>query len=128
MMEPGSSVKRQACNLSFFILIVFCLILDFFENSNFAYVFGYTAKQSSLLLLLVAYLCLVGQSTFFFIYLFANFGGVELYKIEFEEQKEWYFFSHKDKKYPTETCTNRATKARFWTATRRDKAVYSRHY
>jgi hypothetical protein len=98
------------------------------RTSNFAYVFGYTAKQSSLLLLLVA-LSLFGWAiNIFFIYLFANFGGVELYKIESEEQKEWYFFSHKDEKYPTETCTNRATKARLWTATRRDKAVYSRHY
>ncbi|KAG7535810.1 NAC domain [Arabidopsis thaliana x Arabidopsis arenosa] len=60
---------------------------------------------------------------------------IDLYKIEpwdlqercrigYEEQKEWYFFSHKDKKYPTGTRTNRATVAGFWKATGRDKAVY----
>ena len=38
---------------------------------------------------------------------------------------EWYFFSHKDKKYPTGTRTNRATVAGFWKATGRDKAVHS---
>ncbi|XP_062146715.1 NAC domain-containing protein 7-like isoform X2 [Alnus glutinosa] len=51
----------------------------------------------------------------------------ELCKIGTEEQNEWYFFSHKDKKYPTGTRTNRATKAGFWKATGRDKAIYSRH-
>ncbi|KAL1217048.1 NAC domain-containing protein [Cardamine amara subsp. amara] len=60
---------------------------------------------------------------------------IDLYKIEpwdlqercrigYEEQKEWYFFSHRDKKYPTGTRTNRATVAGFWKATGRDKAVY----
>ncbi|KAI5072353.1 hypothetical protein GOP47_0012459 [Adiantum capillus-veneris] len=39
------------------------------------------------------------------------------------QSTEWYFFSHKDKKYPTGTRTNRATKAGFWKATGRDKAV-----
>ncbi|GLT53096.1 hypothetical protein SLA2020_263900 [Shorea laevis] len=51
----------------------------------------------------------------------------ELCKIGSEEQNDWYFFSHKDKKYPTGTRTNRATKAGFWKATGRDKAIYSRH-
>ncbi|KAK6125624.1 hypothetical protein DH2020_040632 [Rehmannia glutinosa] len=62
---------------------------------------------------------------------------IDLYRIEpwdlqdkcrigYEEQKEWYFFSHKDKKYPTGTRTNRATMAGFWKATGRDKAVYDR--
>ncbi|WCJ25994.1 NAC domain-containing protein 7 [Euphorbia peplus] len=51
----------------------------------------------------------------------------ELCKIGTEDQNEWYFFSHKDKKYPTGTRTNRATKAGFWKATGRDKAIYSRH-
>ncbi|XP_021738108.1 NAC domain-containing protein 7-like [Chenopodium quinoa] len=51
----------------------------------------------------------------------------ELCKISNEEQHEWYFFSHKDKKYPTGTRTNRATKAGFWKATGRDKAIYSKH-
>ncbi|CAN1757445.1 NAC domain-containing protein 37 [Linum perenne] len=60
---------------------------------------------------------------------------IDLYRIEpwdlqercrigYEEQHEWYFFSHKDKKYPTGTRTNRATMAGFWKATGRDKAVY----
>ncbi|KAI3458284.1 hypothetical protein Pfo_014947 [Paulownia fortunei] len=63
---------------------------------------------------------------------------VDLYKIEpwdlqelcgrgTEEHNEWYFFSHKDKKYPTGTRTNRATAAGFWKATGRDKAIYSKH-
>ncbi|XP_015953090.1 NAC domain-containing protein 7-like [Arachis duranensis] len=63
---------------------------------------------------------------------------VDLYKIEpwdlqeicrigREEENEWYFFSHKDKKYPTGTRTNRATAAGFWKATGRDKAIYSKH-
>ncbi|XP_059623523.1 NAC domain-containing protein 37-like [Cornus florida] len=62
---------------------------------------------------------------------------IDLYKIEpwdlqercrigYEEQHEWYFFSHKDKKYPSGTRTNRATIAGFWKATGRDKAVYDR--
>uniref|UniRef100_A0ACD5ZJM3 Uncharacterized protein n=1 Tax=Avena sativa TaxID=4498 RepID=A0ACD5ZJM3_AVESA len=38
-------------------------------------------------------------------------------------QDEWYFFSRKDKKYPTGTRTNRATAAGFWKATGRDKAI-----
>ncbi|GAV75606.1 NAM domain-containing protein [Cephalotus follicularis] len=52
---------------------------------------------------------------------------IELCKLGTEDQNEWYFFSHKDKKYPTGTRTNRATKAGFWKATGRDKAIYSRH-
>ncbi|KAF3332351.1 NAC domain-containing protein 43-like protein [Carex littledalei] len=38
-------------------------------------------------------------------------------------QNDWYFFSHKDKKYPTGTRTNRATAAGFWKATGRDKVI-----
>ncbi|CAA6660598.1 unnamed protein product [Spirodela intermedia] len=63
---------------------------------------------------------------------------VDLYRIEpwdlqdrcklgHEDQNEWYFFSHKDKKYPTGTRTNRATAAGFWKATGRDKAVLSKN-
>ncbi|KAK1577651.1 hypothetical protein Q3G72_023573 [Acer saccharum] len=52
---------------------------------------------------------------------------IELCRIGTEEQNEWYFFSHKDKKYPTGTRTNRATAAGFWKATGRDKAIYSKH-
>ncbi|XP_076953015.1 NAC domain-containing protein 105-like [Bidens hawaiensis] len=51
----------------------------------------------------------------------------ELCRLGTEEQNEWYFFSHKDKKYPTGTRTNRATTAGFWKATGRDKAIYSKH-
>ncbi|VVB10059.1 unnamed protein product [Arabis nemorensis] len=62
---------------------------------------------------------------------------IDLYRIEpwdlqercrigYEERNEWYFFSHKDKKYPTGTRTNRATIAGFWKATGRDKAVYDK--
>lgn len=38
---------------------------------------------------------------------------------------ERYFFSFKDRKYPSGTRTNRATSAGFWKATGRDKAVLS---
>ncbi|XP_042509407.1 NAC domain-containing protein 30-like [Macadamia integrifolia] len=48
-------------------------------------------------------------------------------KLGNEEKNEWYFFSHKDKKYPTGTRTNRATAAGFWKATGRDKAVLSKN-
>ncbi|XP_057475336.1 NAC domain-containing protein 7-like [Actinidia eriantha] len=51
----------------------------------------------------------------------------ELCRIGTEDQNDWYFFSHKDKKYPTGTRTNRATAAGFWKATGRDKAIYSKH-
>ncbi|KAK1439188.1 hypothetical protein QVD17_05004 [Tagetes erecta] len=51
---------------------------------------------------------------------------IERCRIGYEEQTEWYFFSHKDKKYPTGTRTNRATIAGFWKATGRDKAVYEK--
>ncbi|XP_061353281.1 NAC domain-containing protein 43 [Gastrolobium bilobum] len=46
-------------------------------------------------------------------------------KIGTTPQNDWYFFSHKDKKYPTGTRTNRATTAGFWKATGRDKVIYS---
>ncbi|GMP48054.1 hypothetical protein CsSME_00015548 [Camellia sinensis var. sinensis] len=63
---------------------------------------------------------------------------IDLYRIEpwdiqdrcrlgYEEQSEWYFFNHKDKKYPTGTRTNRATAAGFWKATGRDKVVLSKN-
>lgn len=62
-------------------------------------------------------------------FLVTNFRSVycsEICRIGYEEQTEWYFFSHKDKKYPTGTRTNRATIAGFWKATGRDKAVYEK--
>ncbi|XP_039012068.1 NAC domain-containing protein 43-like isoform X2 [Hibiscus syriacus] len=46
-------------------------------------------------------------------------------KIGTTPQNDWYFFSHKDKKYPTGIRTNRATAAGFWKATGRDKIIYS---
>ncbi|CAN8294045.1 unnamed protein product [Cochlearia groenlandica] len=52
---------------------------------------------------------------------------IELCKIGHEEQSDWFFFSHKDKKYPTGTRTNRATKEGFWKATGRDKSIYIKH-
>ncbi|GJM91303.1 hypothetical protein PR202_ga07665 [Eleusine coracana subsp. coracana] len=48
-------------------------------------------------------------------------------KIGYEEQSDWYFFSYKDRKYPTGTRTNRATLTGFWKATGRDKAVRDKH-
>ncbi|KAK6919905.1 NAC domain [Dillenia turbinata] len=48
----------------------------------------------------------------------------ETCKIGSTPQNDWYFFSHKDKKYPTGTRTNRATAAGFWKATGRDKLIY----
>ncbi|XP_075505763.1 NAC domain-containing protein 7-like isoform X2 [Primulina tabacum] len=51
----------------------------------------------------------------------------ELCRIGTEGQDDYYFFSHKDKKYPTGTRTNRATKVGFWKATGRDKAIFSKH-
>ncbi|CAL5024553.1 unnamed protein product [Urochloa decumbens] len=57
---------------------------------------------------------------------------LDLYRIEpwelratEEQQTEWYFFSYKDRKYPSGTRTNRATAAGFWKATGRDKPVLS---
>ncbi|KAF8060445.1 hypothetical protein N665_1215s0016 [Sinapis alba] len=46
-------------------------------------------------------------------------------KIGTTPQNDWYFFSHKDKKYPTGTRTNRATTVGFWKATGRDKMINS---
>ncbi|XP_040256164.1 NAC domain-containing protein 30 isoform X2 [Aegilops tauschii subsp. strangulata] len=44
---------------------------------------------------------------------------------EDQSSSEWYFFSFKDRKYPSGTRTNRATAAGFWKATGRDKPVTS---
>ncbi|CAL4914199.1 unnamed protein product [Urochloa decumbens] len=59
-------------------------------------------------------------------------GEVDLNKIEPWDlpgrakmgEKDWYFFCHKDRKYPTGTRTNRATETGYWKATGKDKEIF----
>nr|BBK93928.1 VNS transcription factor [Sphagnum palustre] len=43
-----------------------------------------------------------------------------------QKQTDYYFFSRKDKKYPTGNRANRATAAGFWKATGRDKPIHTK--
>ncbi|VAH39474.1 unnamed protein product [Triticum turgidum subsp. durum] len=52
-------------------------------------------------------------------------GGARQAAEEEQSLSEWYFFSFKDRKYPSGTRTNRATEAGFWKATGCDKPVTS---
>jgi hypothetical protein len=62
--------------------------------------------------------------TIWFFFLYPEKCGKGIGKGEDDlSSSEWYFFSFKDRKYPSGTRTNRATSAGFWKATGRDKPV-----
>lgn len=49
-----------------------------------------------------------------------DFGGVDL---ALYGEKEWYFFSPRDRKYPNGSRPNRAAGSGYWKATGADKAI-----
>lgn len=58
-----------------------------------------------------------------------GWNDAELCKIQAdsnEKQTDYYFFSRKDKKYPTGNRANRATTKGFWKATGRDKPIHTK--
>lgn len=59
---------------------------------------------------------------------YRSFGAIQLQRsvgLGLTTESEWYFFSHKDRKYLTGMMTNRAMTVEFWKAIGRDKVVYS---
>ena len=81
------------------------------------------ANDVKSLVLCMSWVWIVRLSSSWYVFGMASHTNLEKCKIDASRQTEWYFFCHKDKKYPTGTRTNRATKAGFWKATGRDKVV-----